>query len=205
MNKKVTAHWFEIILLFVVPILLLYIGIIPFKYRFWLGGAVFLLILISIYKEKLSLKKLGIRFDNFGRSVLPYTIFTLVGILLALLAAKSTGRNQITEWWSYYHFQFLFLPISIFQEFFYRGYLMAKLEQIISSTPLLIITNAFLFMLLHIIFPYPEVMLPLAFLAGVAFATIYKLFPNLILISISHAILNFIAVLYCFFSFNSSC
>lgn len=191
----------EMLIIFVLPVLLLYFKIIPISYRLWLTIPVTLLIIHSVVREKWSLKKLGIRIDNLRSSFLPYLTFTLVGVGIIFLFIKLTGRTYLDEYWKLYHFQGLFVLISTFQEFAFRGYLIPKLKSFISSDLKVILINSLLFSLLHIIFPNPWLMLPLAFLAGVAFSTMYKFFPNLILISISHSILNFVAVLYCLFSF----
>lgn len=77
----------------------------------------------------------------------------------------------------------------------------AKTKKILNNITIVIIINGLLFSFLHIIFPKPQIMLPLALMAGLGFAFIYYKFQNLILISLSHGILNFFAVLYGLFSF----
>jgi membrane protease YdiL (CAAX protease family) len=205
MKSKILIPWLEVLFIFVLPMLLLYFGVIPVEKRLYLGIPVLVAILYLVRRERWSLKKIGLRFDNIITALFPYILFTLVGVILLIFLAKLIGKNPLQEWWTYTHFQFLFIPVSIFQEFFFRGFLMPKLQSMISSSVFVIIINALLFTLLHIIFPNPLFMLPIAFLGGLAFATIYKFFPNLILISISHIILNFVAVLFCFFSFANSC
>lgn len=61
--------------------------------------------------------------------------------------------------------------------------------------------NALLFAFLHVLYSHPLTNVPFGFLAGIGFATMYVLYPNVMLIAASHGILNFAAVLYSFFSF----
>ena len=77
-----------------------------------------------------------------------------------------------------------------------------KLKQLTSHWGSVIILNTLLFTLIHIIYPMPEIMIPVAVISGFAFALMYRYFPNLILISLSHAVLNFVAILYGFFYFH---
>ncbi len=195
----------EIFLIFVFPMILLFFGVIPLEYRLYVGIPVLSTILLIIKTESWSLKKIGIRIDNLKESLIPYVFFTILGVLFLLFLAKILGKNPLSSWWTHPHFQYFFIPVSIFQEFFYRSFLIPKLDSVSPSLVVSIMMNALLFTLLHIIFPNPFLMLPVAFVGGLAFTIMYKLYPNLILISIAHIILNFIAVLYCFFSFSTTC
>jgi membrane protease YdiL (CAAX protease family) len=88
------------------------------------------------------------------------------------------------------------------QEIAYRGFLFPKLKELTNSWLVIIFVNTILFTILHAIYPMPGLMLPVAFISGLALAVMYRFYPNLILISLSHAILNFIAVLHGFFFFK---
>ena len=73
------------------------------------------------------------------------------------------------------------------------------------SATAVIVWNALLFAGLHIIYPDLAISLPLIFAGGLGFASLYYVYPNLFLVSASHVVLNFFALLYCFFSFTSLC
>lgn len=77
---------------------------------------------------------------------------------------------------------------------------MPALASVERSPAALILTNAVLFTFLHAVFPNYLINLPLAFVGGIAFASMYYKYPNLWLIMISHAVLNFVAVWYGFFT-----
>lgn len=192
---------FEIIFLFIFPPLLIYLHIIPKSIWFVALLIMFLIIPSIVIKEKWSLKSLGIRLDNISSGLLPYTIFTILGVLVMISIAQIVKSGTVENWWQDAHFQFLFLPISFIQEFAYRSFLIPRLKNFTRSPFLIIFLNAILFSLLHIFYPNPMVNLPLTFVAGLGFAALYYRYPNLILITISHCILNFLAVYYCFVGF----
>jgi len=91
---------------------------------------------------------------------------------------------------------FLFVFVSFFQELAYRGFLIPKLMLLFNNPLLVILFNALIFMFVHIIYKNRLVNLSITFIMGIIFAWSYFYMPNLILITISHAILNFFGVLY---------
>ncbi len=194
---------FQIILVFILPIFLLYFNIIPVKYRDAVLVTFSLIILVIIIKGHWTLKSLGIRTDNLLSSIIPYAVFTLIGLIVIFILAKSFHRTHADKWWSKENYFFIPVLLTIFQEFAFRSFLMPQLESIFSSIIIIILINALLFSFLHIMFPNPLLLLPIGFLAGIGFAFMYYFYPNLILISISHAILTVFAVSYSFFSFPS--
>jgi membrane protease YdiL (CAAX protease family) len=158
-----------------------------------------------VSQEKWSLKKLGLRFDNLKKCATPYLLFTLFGTLGILLLATVLKRGVVSNWWMLQHFQYKFLIVSFVQELAFRGFLIPRLKSIFVSPKAVILINALLFAFIHIVFPQPLQLLPLGMIGGIGFATIYYYYPNLLLITASHAVLNFFVVLFCFFSFQQSC
>ena len=61
---------------------------------------------------------------------------------------------------------------------------------------IVIFVSALIFMYLHTIYLTNKLSLLIMFIAGIGFTLIYLMYPNLILITISHAVLNFTVVLY---------
>lgn len=192
----------QIIAIFVLPVMLIQLNIIPVKQRFWVLLGASLLLLGIIVNEQWSLQKLGITLNNFDHSLYPYLILTLLGGIGILIFANIFKRQHVNKWWTERHFLYAFIPISILQEFAYRGFLMPKLEEMFSSLILVLLINTILFTYLHVVFPNKKINLPLIFCGGLGFSTVYYFYPNLILVSLSHMILNFLAVLYGFFSFR---
>lgn len=199
-DTMIITTWSIILGLFILPVILVYYKTIRPKYRlFVLMGVGIFAITFSIL-QKWSLYQWGIRLDNFEQSFIPYLVFTLAGVIFVLITAWIHKRKPIKYWWKDPHLLFLFIPISIAQEVVYRGFLTPQLNIIFDSAISVVIFNALLFTFLHIIFYDFKYVLPLIFLGGIGFSWMYGVYPNLILVSISHCILNFLAVRHGFFS-----
>lgn len=190
----------EILALFVLPVFLFIFKIVKNK-NITSVLLVFSIIVFFIGKsQNYNWQTFGLRTDNLKAGFLAYLVFTIVGVFFILIAAKIFKKTKIPNWRRYNHFTFLFLPISVFQEFLFRGYLMPKLESLLNGFWTIILLNTLLYTFIHIIYKEKAIVLPLTFLGGLCFAGIYYFYPNLILISASHSILNFVAVLYSFFN-----
>jgi len=197
MNKIKDIYWITV--LFLLPILLLYTGVIPMEY---LRFVLFAFVLVTVWlvrREHWSLRELGIRKDNLVKLIPAYAIFTAIGVIVIILAAKVMGIGTIDNWAGSSHLLFWFIPISVAQEFIFRGYYLTKLKSVYKSPIMAISLNVVVFAVMHIIYPNPLFTLLVGAISGLGFAMIYYYKPNLILISISHTILNFVAVYYCFF------
>src|SRR3989338_3634767 len=204
MNKIQIKTATQIGTLFVLPVLLILFGVIPVQYRFFVLLAITILVIAVIVIEKWSLKNLGIRLDNIKKSALWYLIFTVFATVAIIVLARLLNHNtqNIT---GNIHFQYGFIILSFLQEFLFRSFLIPKLKLLTASPTLVIISNAALFGILHLIFPNTLVIFLLTALLGVGFAYVYYYRPNLILATIAHSIINFVAVFYCFASFTGSC
>lgn len=192
----------EILFIFVLPPLLIRFKVVSVYSRWGLFALALAFLARMLLYEGWTLARLGVRSDNLAAGFLPYLIFTLLGVLVIKFTAKILKRKSLEDWWTDPYFLYaIFIPISIVQEVAYRSFLIPELQKIIPSVSLVVIVNAFIFTLLHIIYPnYGYLLLPLAFVGGLAFAIMYINWSNLILISAAHSALNFYAVKYGFFS-----
>lgn len=189
----------QILLVFIVPIALVHFDVISISSRILLLVSLVLALFLILWKEGWKPHMLGLERGNTRSSILPYTIFTLLGVGLIISFGHLVGQTELVRWWTHKHFLYMFLVVSLFQELAYRAYLIPALSKL-TSVPIYVIgTNALLFMYLHTIFPNPLVGLPLAFVGGIGFAFMYMRYPNIVLIVMSHAVLNFFAVLYGFY------
>lgn len=189
----------QIIGVFVVPVMLLYFNILPKDWRVLILFAISFLVYKIIEREKWSPESLGLTKHTFKKYLTPYLIFMITGVVAIWFFGEKTHMEVQAQWWTKPHFLFLFLVVSFLQEFAYRGFLIPLLKKFFSDRLGIVLINALLFTLLHIIYPIPQTMLPLAFIGGLAFAVIYMKYPNLWLVSIAHSVLNFVAVLHGFF------
>lgn len=194
---------YQIFFIFILPIALLTFGIIPISWRMVVLCVAMLFMYGVIQNEKISDHEMGLGQKGFLKAFIAYVVFTVAGIFFLVKLSRFFGIYPNIIWWKSTHLLFLFLPVSLLQEIAYRGFLFHKLKQLSSKWWVIIGANTVLFTILHVIYPLPQIMLPLAFFSGIGFAVIYRYFPNLILISLAHAVLNFVAILYGFFFFQS--
>ncbi len=189
----------EIIFLFIVPVALIYWGIIP-RGSFVPVLAIYTsFVILLVLHEHWSLKTLDIRFDNIRKTAIPYLIFTAAGVAAIIVLASLLEKEILMPGNLYVLFFLWSLPIGFVQEFLYRGFLMHELHRVYTSVGTVIFVNAVLFAFLHILYTPAAVIVPITFVGGLAFAYMYHKYPNLLLISISHGILNFVAIVYSFF------
>lgn len=188
----------QVFYIFVLPVLFLYFDIIPESFRVPVLLTLCGLMYAIIRHERWPKKKLGIQKVNH-QWIAPYMLFTIAGVVVLISLARELGYAPAFMWWKNLHFVLLFVPVSVFQEFAFRGFLTPLLKELRFTPTTVVIISAVLFTLIHIIYPPLHIAVPLALLGGVAFALIYERYPNLFLISIAHIILNFVAVLYGFF------
>jgi len=197
-KKDKELVWIQIFYLFLIPIMLLYYKIIPSSWRI-LSLVIITILIYGIARyEKWNKTDFGIR-SNWKENFLPYFIFTILGVgLLFLVEDLEIGRPMLS-WWTNIKFLLLFIPLSISQEILFRGVLMNMLRRVFSNKWFIIILNASIFSLMHIIYLNALFTLSLTFIAGIGFAWIYYKYPNLVLISISHTILNFTGMILGYF------
>ncbi len=190
----------RVMLFFVLPIVLLYFGIVPIEGRMLMLLVFSVLIYGSIKNDGWVASDLGLTRKTIKSMWKPYTVATLIALVLVVVFAESLGMSGTERWWVNPHFLFLFLFVSVFQEFAFRGFLMPILSQIFPDGLTIVIINSLLFAGMHAIYPFPHIGLPFSFVAGIFFASLYRRYPNLILVSLSHAVLNFAVVWYGFFN-----
>jgi len=147
--------------------------------------------------EKIPKKELGIRVDNIKKSALPYALFTILAVFSLLILSKLLNKQPLANWWTYPSLQWVFLPISFIQEFVFRAFFQTKLQKILNPT-LAIALAAFLFASIHILWRDPLILL-LALLGGLGWGYLWYKYPNLWLITISHAAVNFTIIFLGFF------
>lgn len=189
-----------LIALFVVPVILLYFKVIPFRYKIHVLAFVAIVIGVIEISKKWSMDKLGLGVGAVSNHWLQYVLFTFALVILVFVFARLLRRKRTTGLGGDTHFLYGFILVSILQEFIFRGFLIPELQTFIASPLFVILVNAVLFAFMHII--YADDALPLVgiFLGGIGFAAMYVYFPSLILVMIAHAILNFLVVYFGFFS-----
>ncbi len=195
-HKSSLIFYLELLILFTLPIILILFGIIPFEKRFYFLPLFFITIFVILKLEHYSNKDLGLVKTNIKKLIFPYILFTILGLFFIYLIHKAMNLPFYFNWYYDSLFILSFIPVCIFQELVYRGYLMHETKRFVKYDSLVIIINIILFTLLHAIYPNMVLSLYIGFTAGVAFTFMYYYFPNLYLITISHIILNFSVKLF---------
>jgi len=198
LKRKRELVWVQILYLYIFPTLLLYFKILPGNFRFVMLFGIALLLYGIVKHAKWSYSDLGID-NDFMKDIVPYTIFTIGGVLFLVWLAQVVPHSPMLGWWSNLRFLILFIPVSVLQEVAFRGILMNMLRRAFSTPFLVIIINSAVFAMMHVIYLNSVFVLPMTFIAGVGFAWMYYQYKNLPLISISHTILNFVAMILGFF------
>jgi len=188
----------QIFYLYVVPIALLYFRIIPGEFRILMLLTVSLVLLGIVRHSHWTFADIGISKD-FMKDIVPYLIFTVSGLAFTIWISSVVLHDPLLGWWENIRFLLLFIPISILQEIIFRGILMNMLRRAFENPFTIIVLNASVFTLIHIIYLNSIFVLPFTFIAGIGFAWMYWKYPNLILISFSHTVLNFTAMILGFF------
>jgi membrane protease YdiL (CAAX protease family) len=188
----------QIMYLYVAPTLLLFFGIVPASFRIILLAVIALLLLGIVWHARWTHTDIGI-IPHFMKDTMPYAFFTVAGVIFIFLLALVVPHGSYGEWWENVKFLLLFIPISVLQEVVFRGILMNMLRRAFSSPVFIIVLNASIFALMHVIYLNSAFVLPFTFIAGIGFAWMYYKYPNLILISASHTVLNFVAMICGFF------
>jgi len=188
----------QIVFLYVIPVLLLYFGLVSDNLRVLMLLGVVSLLFGIVKHAKWTYADLGITRD-FIKDIIPHILFTVGGVGFLIWLSRVVPHEPFLEWWESVRFLLLFIPISVLQEILFRGILMNFLRKAFTSPIFIIALNATVFAFMHVIYLNSTFVLPFTFIAGVGFAWMYYQYKNLVLISISHTILNFVAVALGFF------
>jgi membrane protease YdiL (CAAX protease family) len=198
LKKERELVWLQILYLYIVPVLLLYFKVLPGNFRFAMLLGVAILLLGIVRHNHWTHSDLGITRD-FMKDIIPYSLFTIGGVLFLIWLSAIVDHEPFLNWWNNLEFLLLFIPISVLQEIIFRGVLMNMFRRAFRSPIFIIVLNALVFALMHVIYLNSTFVLPMTFIAGIGFAWIYYKYENLVLISIAHTILNFIAMIFGFF------
>lgn len=188
----------QIFYLFLLPVFLLYFNIVPGNYRFLVLFSVAIVLLGVIRRAQWTYLDIGFKKDWLS-DWKSYLLFTVGSILFLLWLETVVPHSPMLNWYENKRFLILFAPISILQEIIFRGVLIKMLLKAFNDIKIVIFINAVVFALIHVIYLNAVFVLPLTFMAGIAFAWMYIYKPNIVLISISHTILNFAAMVLGFF------
>jgi len=195
--KKPSPATFLILLflLYYLPVILLVSGAVPFSFRWMVLAGIFLVSLMLSRLKGYRAEELGIRLSNLKQSLLANALFIIPVMALFLLVDDTAALVMKAEPPKIFFFFFYVLIASPLQEFLFRSFLFAEMNHSgITRASAQIVVSAASFAFLHII--YLDAFTTLAtFAAGLVFAGIYRKYPNLAGVSLSHAVIGTLAIL----------
>lgn len=178
------------------PVTLIWLGIIPFAYRFHALAVLLTAWLVYTVRRKHGLRDLGFRCDNLKGSLFWNGILCAAGgcIMYLTYLAGYLRTSPIAVWLPFYIiYVFILVPI---QELIFRSILFAEMKKInISDYRWLIAISTVSFCFLHIIYKHPTI-LGITFCSGLMWGIIYNRYPNIWGVSMSHAVLGSMAIAF---------
>lgn len=189
------APLFILLAMFHAPVILIWLKIIPFEYRYHTLFCLLVGLISYIYSRRYSFYELGFRTDNLRSSFNWNLVFCAVGAIGLYLTYNSGFLRPKTG----NHFSWIYIFYILFlaplQEFFFRGVLFAEMKRSrVVDDRFMLMISTFSFCFLHIIYHHPP-MLIIAFISGLAWSGLFTKCPNIWGISFSHSFLGALAIL----------
>jgi membrane protease YdiL (CAAX protease family) len=183
-----------VLLALYVPPLLIAFGVIPFAWRFVVLVAVAAALAVVALARGTPARALGLRRDNLKPALAVNAVLSLVlgaALLIAWRQGLIRAPRQVDWWWFAPFYVLVSCPA---QEFACRGFLFAEMERYgITGAGPQIAVSAFTYAFLHVV--YWDTLAFLAPLAiGVVWGLIYRRWPNLWGVVLSHAVLGLISI-----------
>ncbi|MCP6761491.1 MAG: CPBP family intramembrane metalloprotease [Fischerella sp. CENA71] len=181
-------------LAYILPILLVCLGLISFSWRFYLLilAAVAIFAIARLYR--FSLLELGLTKQHLGTSLKAIALPTLASVLLILIHYMMQGPridNSAYKWTFYLFFITVSSPV---QEFLYRGFLFGIFSRAKLAIWVQILLSTSLYSFVHLIYRDVPTLL-FTFIIGLFWGYHYAKYRNLHSIIASHSILGAIAIL----------
>ena len=177
-----------------IPIIFLWLGIIPFEYRFYVSFFVIVSFLLFALQRKYRFRELGYRVDNFASSLCWNAIFCVLGSLSLYYASKYGLLNPVKSYDIPYVYIFYVVFLAPVQELLFRGVIFAEMRRIGNiDFRVVLLVSTFSFCFLHIIYNRP-LLLIVSLVSGLIWGVIYIKWPNIWGVSLSHALLGIVAM-----------
>ena len=180
---------------YIIPVLLVYWGFIPFSWRFYLMILIAIAMLAIARMYRCSVVELGLTKQHFENSLKSIALPTLAAAVIMLIyhAFQGSRLDNSTYNWTFYLF---FIGVSApVQEFLYRGFLFDIFARAKLAIWWQIILSTSLYSFVHLIYHDPSTLL-FSFIVGLVWGCYYAKYRNLYSIIISHGLLGSIAILF---------
>ena len=177
------------------PITLIWVGIIPFAWRYPALIVVFLAMLLYVARQKRTAHQLGFRRDTLRDSLFLNAIVTGIGSAVLLILGESGLPHPRNPWemeWFYPFYVFFSSPV---QEFLFRSLIISEMRAAgIRNVREITLVSAVTFAFVHVVYGQPVTTLA-TFLIGLFWGAIYARCPNWWGVTLSHIILGAAAII----------
>lgn len=182
-----------LILLYQLPVFLLFLKIIDYKYRYVLLFIFTFILFVYTYSQRYNLRDLGFRIDNIRKDIIINLTFCLI-IVLALILSDQFGliRNPTIPDWKLFFIFYVFIS-SPLQEFLFRSLVFHELKLFGLGNVGQIIISTINFSLMHIIY-HDWLTYLSALFAGLCLGLIYWKTKSIYGISFSHAVIGAVSI-----------
>ncbi|NMG08994.1 type II CAAX endopeptidase family protein [Brasilonema sp. UFV-L1] len=181
-------------LAYILPVLVIYLGLVPFSWRFY----ILILAAIAIFNiarlYRFSALELGFTKKYLVTSLFAIALPTLASALLMFIYYIMQGAridNSAYKWTFYLFFVGVSSPV---QEFLYRGFLFGIFSRAKLAIWVQILLSTLLYSFVHLIYRDVPTLLS-TFILGMFWGCHYAKYRNLYSIIISHSLLGAIAIL----------
>jgi len=156
------------------------------------SGAIAVILASHLYFRD-SLRKLGLRFDNFAEALRAGAFPNL--ILLGTLLVWGLATQGLSVSWR--NSTLFYIPWAFMQQYVLQNFLLARFRTILGNSRAAVIAASLMFALIHL----PNSTLVVASLVGaLVWCGVFLKVPNLFLVSCAHTLLGILLVV--FFKFN---
>lgn len=190
-----TQVWGIISLVYVLPVVLILVEVIPFDYKYVVLVGMALGLGTYSCLRGFSWADLGFSLQNFVPStkrILPVTLGLTIAVLVVYLLGWLPSNGSPGKPLGFYFF-YIFVSSPV-QEFLYRGFLFHLLSEAGIKTQWRIVTTATLYSFVHIIFRDSAAMVG-TLLIGLFWGWVYEKDRNVYSMTISHSILGSLSLL----------
>lgn len=183
-----------VIIGYILPVLLIYWGLVPYAWRFYIlmAAAAAILAIARIYR--FSGVELGFTQQNLKISLSVIALPTLGSALLMLIYYQIQGARIDNSAYTWPFYLFFVLVCSPLQEFLYRGFLCGIFTRAKLAMWLQILLSTLLYTLVHLIYKdIPTLIFTL--IIGLFWGYHYTKYRNLYSVIVSHSMLGAISIL----------
>lgn len=197
-GKLVSKEQQKVILIvglaYILPVLLIYLELVPFRARFYILilAAVAILAIARLYR--FSTVELGFTKQHLRSSLSAIALPTLASALLMFIYYFIQGPRIDNSAYKWTFYLFFVLVSSPLQEFLYRGFLLGIFSRAKLAIWLQILLSTLLYSFVHLIYQDVPTLLS-TFIVGLFWGCHYARYRNLYSIIVSHSVLGAIAIL----------